>query len=172
MRNLISRYWLMTVGLLAAVVGGYAWAQGIIPLASPVGPELLTVYPLAPGGGLGGGQAQININQVRNSTGYQLVTGAATVTTVGTTSVDNLIGTGTFSGSPSWTVTMPASAFDGELFSIISTTGASVPTLTVNAAAGQTILGGNLAASTLISTAPASLEWQFSTATSTWYRVR
>jgi hypothetical protein len=166
MRNLISRYWLMTVGLLAVVAGGYAWAQGIIPLASPVGTELLTVYPLAPGGGLGGGQAQININQIRNATGYQLsslTSGALTLPT----STNRLILTAVVSGALA--VTTPASPFDGEMVEIVNGSGSAfTATVTLTANSGQTVNSGAVA--TLA--ANASAEWQYVSSTTTWYRLR
>jgi hypothetical protein len=162
----MRKYLFGLFGLAALAAAGFAWAQGIITLTSPAGTEFITVYPLAPGGGPGGGQAQVTINQIRNSTGYLLVATGGTVNTTIPNTVDDLIVTGAIT---TWNVTFPTAPFDAQL--IAESCPGGTATTVVNSAtlpAGVAIVG----TAVTTCTPAAGGEWQYSASANTWYRIR
>src|SRR6266852_1084981 len=115
------------LGMAVIAAAGYALAQGIIPLASPTGTELIYVLPIQSNGQPAATQAQITLNQMRNTTGYLTVPTGGTVTCTPTNAVNNLIAIGAIR---TWNITLPNPAFDGELFSIENSTAAAFTTNT------------------------------------------
>jgi hypothetical protein len=152
----------------ALVAIGVALAQGIVALTSPTGAELVYVLPIQANGQPGAVQAQVSINQLRNTTGYQ-VSSSASGTLSPTTAVDNLIFTSALTGGV--TVNLPASPPDGYIFSVVNGTGSAFTgqTITVATTDGSTIANGSTAASL---GAASSQEWQYTAASQIWYRMR
>lgn len=169
---------LMLGGIAAAASSYSAMGQGIIPLPNPAGTELMTVYPLQPNGQPGGGQAQININQVRNATGYLLIgstTSAANTITISTATNELLVTAQP--ASTTWVLPASATVFDAEQFQFCNVSNASFQTNTmfVLAGAGTGInIGSTSQTSTSVTTlnSQTCLELAFSQATKQWYRIR
>lgn len=167
----------MTALLLGGAVGAAAayeaFAQGIIPLPNPAGTELMAVYPLQPNGQPGGGQAQVNVNQIRNATGYLLITTASVASgTVTISTATNELLMDVQPNTSTWVLPAKGVAFDAEQFQFCNVTSATFSTNTVNVIAGNstTISGGSASVTTL---APfVCLELAYSNAASTWYRIR
>ena len=148
---------LMLAGAVTAAMGQAGWLQ----IVSPTGAELIQVL-------LNGSAVQnyVNLNQVRNSTGYQLsATATGTVTT--TLGTDNLILTGSVT---TLTVNLPPSPEDGQLFSLNNGTSSNFTgTITVATTDGSTIANG----ATAVNLGSAgSQEWQFTIGSKVWYRLR
>ena len=167
----LKRYWLIAAAAascLAVGAFGYAWAQGILSLASPTGLELITVLPLQPNGQPAATQATVSINQIRNSTGYLLVATGGTVNTTVPNTADEVLATGAIT---TWNVTLPTAPYDGELVAL-GAPGGAVTTLAVTATlpAGVTIVG--TAVTTLATGGAAGVEYSYSQSANVWYRVR
>jgi hypothetical protein len=168
----------LLLGGAAAAGAGYALAQGIIPLPNPLGTELFTVYPLQPNGQPGGGQAQLNLNQIRNATGYLLIgstTSAANTITISTATNELLITAQP--ASTSWILPASGTAFDAEQFQFCNVSNAALATNTSNVVAGAGT-GINIGSTSQTSTSVTSLSSQtclelaFSQTTKQWYRIR
>ena len=168
----------LLLGGAAAAASGYAEAQqGLMPLSDPAGTEIITVYPLAPGGGAGGAQAGVTLNQIRNASGYTLFssnTSAASTITLSTASSRLLIPV----QPATLTVTLPGqpAAFDGELIAICNVTGTAYATNTTNIVAGSssTISNGSSTAASVTFTTLAShtcLTFSFDATNSLWYEA-
>lgn len=166
----MRKYLIGACGLAVIAAAGFAWAQGIIPLTAPVGSELLTVYPLGPGGGPGGGQAQVSLSQLRNATGYQLLASAS-----GSNTPLNTVNQVLVNAQPaaSTTFNTPASPYDGELFSVCNVTSSAWATNTVTLAAtsGSTLNTGTTTALTTLA-AHTCEELQFDVSDTTWFQIR
>lgn len=154
--------------LAASLLGlGFVLGQGgVFPLTAPVGTEQFTVQGFQPNGQPSPVLNTVTMNQVRNTTGYQLsslTSGALTLPTA----TNRLIFTAVVSGALA--VTTPPAPFDGEMFEIVNgSSGAFTGTVTLTANAGQTVQAGAVA--TLAQNG--SAEWQYSASTTTWYRMR
>jgi hypothetical protein len=155
-------------GLAALAAAGFAWAQGIIPLASPVGTELLTVYPLSPTGGLGGGQAQVDVNNMRNTTGY-LISSATTGTVTLARANNRAIFIAALTGNI--TLNVPPNPPDGQMFEIVNGTTASfgANTITPTSTDGSTFVNGG---AITLTTPGGSVEFQYTIGSKVWYRLR
>ena len=135
---------------------------GTTVITSPTGNEIITLAGTGP-------QIQsVTMNQMRNSTGYQLT--SVTTGTVNTTvATDNLIFTAAQTGSI--TVNLPPNPVDGQLFSLNNGTSSAFTgqTITLATTDSSTIANGN--SITSLGNA-SSAEWQFTLASKTWYRLR
>lgn len=114
-----------------------------------------------------GGQAQVStVAQFRNATALKLFSGSGAQTYTATTSDCTLFWVGT--APTSWTITTPASPFDGEILTIATdTTLTTRVTLTANT--GQTL---NTTYTNQTINGSASVEFQFSLSTNKWYELR
>lgn len=151
----------VALGILAGAIGGALGQAGWYQIASPTGAELLQVLLNS-----SAYQNYVTLNQIRNTTGYQL--SAATTGTIPTTpAINNLILTGAVTTA---TVNLPASPPDGQLFAAVNGTGSAFSgTITIASTDTSTIVGVvaivNLAAG-------ASAEYQYTAASKIWYRQR
>lgn len=173
MLKYLKRHWLIAAAAASCVaIGGfgYAWAQGILPLASPTGSELVTVLPIQPNGSPAATQATVTLNQIRNSSGYQLLAAAS-----GTISPTNAINTLAINAQPaaSTTINTPAAPFDGEFFQVCNVSNAAwvTNTVTLAPAAGSSFNTGVVTALTTLG-ARTCEELLFDLATTTWYQIR
>jgi len=138
--------------------------------AQPLGPTSLTgneVVSMAIGGP-GGPSIFVSTGMLRNSTGY-----TTTTVTTGVT-IPNNTNRYIITAQPSAaTITLPISpVFDGSMIEVVNGTASAFSTNVVNIApnTGQTLVGGNIAITTLA--AGASVELIYSLSNNTWYRVR
>ena len=134
---------------------------GTTVITSPTGNEIITLAGTGP-------QIQsVTMNQMRNSTGYQLTT--TTTGTVNTTvATDNLIFTAAQTGAI--TANLPPNPVDGQLFSLNNGTGSNFSgTITVATTDGSTIANGATAVNL---GAAGSQEWQYTLPSKIWYRLR
>lgn len=163
-----SRARLLAIGAALCIAAGAALAQ--VPalfLASPTGTEQIEVIVPSTGAVVTSPQkVQVTVNQIRNSTGYQL-TSATTGTVTTTLSTDNLIFT---AAATTVTVNLPPLPADGQLFSLNNGTSANfVGTITVATTDGSTIANGATAVNL---GANGSQEWQYTIGSKVWYRLR
>lgn len=159
------RRYLIAGAILALALAGGAIAQQLT-FYNLTGAETFVVSI----GGIGGQSTYATINQVRNSSGHQLVATGTTVASAPTNAVGNLIATGAIT---TWNVTLPNPAFDGEVFSVVNGTGSSFSsntTVTATTTPQNQTLAQTYSSQTL--SAGASAEWQYDYATLTWYRMR
>lgn len=161
------------LGFVATIVGvaaliGVAAAQvpGLF-LASPVGTEQINVLVPSTGTVVTSPQiTTVTINTIRNTTGYLLST-ATTGTVVTTAATNDLILT---AAATTLTVDLPPSPPDAQLFSVNNGTGSNFSgTITVATTDGSTIANG--ATATNLSAASGQ-EWQYTSASKIWYRLR
>jgi hypothetical protein len=118
------------------------------------------------GQGPGGPSAYVCAYQLRNGNAFTVYSGSGAVTTTATALQDTLFWTGT--APTTWTITTPAQPFDGEnLIIATDTTLTTLVTLTANT--GQTL---NATYTSQTITAPGSVAFQYSAATTKWYRIR
>lgn len=157
------------LGSAAIAAAGYAWGQGIIPLASPTGTELLQVQPIQPNGQPGPFQVQVTLNQIRNATGYQLVATGGTVNTTVPNTTAKLLATGAIT---TWNVTLPTSPYDGEMLEVACPGGTATVAMTATLPAGVTIVGTAFTACTAGGVASVTAEWIYSTSANVWYRIQ
>jgi len=168
----MKKFYIATLlGGVAIMAVGYALAQGIVPLSSPTGTERITVQPIQPNGQPGVIPAEIALNQIRNATGYQLLSTA----TSGTFNVTNAVNSFLIAVQPNGTTTIntPASPFDGELFQVCNVSNATLTgqTVTLAATAGSTLATGVVTA--LGGLTPRNCEeLQFTLSNTTWYQLR
>lgn len=156
----------MVVGALVALTfasGVVAQITGLLP-TSYSGNEVWSIAI----GGPGGPSTFASTASMRNSTGVQLATLAAPLAVPSTTA--NVCITAQPAGAAN--LTLPTPAFDGQIFEAINcTTGAfATNVFSIVPAAGQTLLGGNIALTTLA--AGASRELRYVLSTNTWYPLR
>lgn len=151
----------VALGILAGAIGGAMGQAGWYLIASPAGTELLQAFIPA-----SAYQNYVSINQVRNSTGYQL-TASTTGTVTTTTATDNLIFT---AAATTVTVNLPPSPEDSAIFSLNNGTSSNfVGTITVATTDGSTIANG----ATAVNLGSAgSQEWQYTAPGKLWYRLR
>lgn len=152
---------LASVCLLLGAIGAALGQAGWLQITSPTGAELIPAFVNA-----SAGQNYLTLNQVRNSTGYVLsaLTSGTLVTTVG---VDNVILTGAVG---TLTVDLPPSPEDGQLFSLNNGTSSNFTgTITVATTDSSTIANG----ATAVNLGSAgSQEWQYTSGSKVWYRLR
>lgn len=165
----MKRILIGALGLLA--LGVAALAQTQLGYTTFTGAEILQLNT----GGPGGASFYATVSQVRNTTGYQLVTGTPTGTYSPNASVNSFLLAGqpasnTIINTPVGTAAFPLT--DGALFQACNVTAAafSANTTTLQAATGFTISGGSIALTTL--GAVNCVELQLVLATKTWYRLR
>lgn len=147
--------------LLIGAIGGAVGQAGWLQITSPTGAELMQVSLNS-----SAVQNYVNLNQVRNSTGYQL-TSATTGTVTTTLATDNLI---FIAAAGSLTVNLPPSPEDGQLFSLNNGTSSNFTgTITVATTDSSTIANG----ATAVNLGSAgSQEWQYTSGSKVWYRLR
>lgn len=151
----------VAAGILIGAVGGALGQAGWNQILSPLGTEAVQTFVNA-----SAYQNYVTINQIRNTTGYQL-TAATTGTVNTTTATDNLIFT---AAATTVTVNLPPNPPDGQIFSLNNGTSSNfVGTITVATTDGSTIANG--AAATNLGSA-GSQEWQWTAASKIWYRLR
>lgn len=158
---------LMTGAALAALAFTLGWevhAQQNLTNRTLSGLEAWSVGQ----GGPGGPSIYVTTAQLRNSTGTQPTTSTSGTLVVPTTTA-TLISTSACGGT--MTVDLPALPFDGEIFEWVNGTASTAFTTgcVVASTDGSTIVGST-AASTLA--AGASLEFRYSLANNTWYKMR
>lgn len=116
--------------------------------------------------GPGGPSNFLSVQSVRNSSALILVSGSGAATTTMTAQQSTLMWKGT--APTTWAITLPPLPIDGQ--SVQVGTNTTLTTMvTVTAAAGTT-LSATYASQTL--TAVTSIEFQYSLADTTWYRIR
>ena len=160
----------LALGGVALLIPGAALAQAQLGYKTFLGTETIEMTT----GGPGGQSFYATVTQLRNTTGYQLLA-AATGTIAPSAAVDNLLintqptGTTTIN-TPLNSSTLPLS--DAQLFAVCNVTGSawSTNTVTLAAAAGQTISGGSVTITTLA--AHTCVEFQYVLSTTTWYQIR
>jgi hypothetical protein len=145
-----------------AVVVSLAWAQ--VFTGALTGSELVNIT-LTNGSG-----AQIPLGQLTGVAGIG-TTAVATGTITATNAVSTLVQTAALTGA--LTINTPLAPSNGQIFTYSNGTGSALTqtaTFTANPAASpaQTVQSGAVA--TLA--AASSAEWQYNTATTTWYRIR
>jgi hypothetical protein len=118
------------------------------------------------GQGPGGPGNFLNIGGVSNRAAITLVSGSGGVTTTMTQAQSTLMWTG--AAPTTWTVTLPAPAYDGQIVSLGTDTTLTTM-VTVNAGSGQT-LSATYNSQTL--TAVTSVEFQFVNSSLKWFRMR
>lgn len=150
----------LAAGAVLTALASFAVAQSIQP-TSVSGNECWSA-----GQGPGGPSNYLCINTVSNRSAMTLVSGSGAATTTMTQAQSTLMWTGT--APTTWAVTLPTPAYDGQRVQIGTATTLTTM-VTVTAPAGQT-LNATYAAQTL--TAVTSVEWQYTAATATWYRLR
>lgn len=169
---------LLLGGAAAAGAGYAALAQGITPLPNPAGTERITVVPVAPGGFAGGAQAEVNINQIRNATGYVLFSTASIASgTITVSTATNEILLNVQPNTSTWVLPAKGVAFDAEQFQFCNVTNANFATNTINIVAGNStsIQVGSTTVSSIAATTLTSLsciELVYSNNTNLWYRIR
>ena len=150
-------------GLLLAA--GMALAQNTTFFQSLTGNEVLEAASNA-----GGSSAYVGVNTIRNTQGLSLngtQTGVVQLTTAQTRYIINS------QPASALTLTLPASPVpDGQIQEIINgtTSAFAVQAITITPASGQTLVGGNVSATTLA--AKSSIEFRYSLSNNTWYQVR
>lgn len=154
-----------TIGLVS-----YAVAQ--VPtlfLTSPIGTEQIDVIvPSTSSVTIAPQKVSLQLNVIRNTTGYQL--SAATSGTVTTTlATNNLLLT---AAAATLTVNVPPSPADGQLFTINNATGTNFSgTITVASTDSSTFVGLNATSITNLA-ASTGAEYTYTAPTKIWYRVR
>ena len=151
----------LLIGLGVAAIAATAWAQ--ITLGPFLGTELFNIT-LGSGSG-----AQITMAQVRNATAIT-VTNVTTGTVAAVVTQNRIVFGTALTGTV--TVNTPLAPYDGEMMEIVNGTNAAFTfTITFAPSPGQSLLP---AASGALATlaAGASGEFQYSSVTATWYRIR
>lgn len=155
---------LMVGAAIAALTfgaGALAQVTGLFP-TSFLGTETLELSV----GGPGGTSEYATVSMLRNTNAITVVTGSGSATTAMTTNQSLLMWHST--APTTWTITLPASPFDGQVAQIgTDTTLTSL--VTVQAASGQS-LSATYNSQTL--TAKTSVEFQYAASTTTWYQMR
>ena len=152
--------WYMGVAL-AALMTGLAIGQQLTP-SGLSGNETWSVAT----GGPGGSSVFVTSNHMRNTSSYALsstTTGAVTpgANTVATIFTAALTGAITFNA--------PGSPLDGQKISVSNGTAAAfTQTITLTAAAGQTVVNGACAADP----AGTTCAWIYVASNTTWYRIQ
>lgn len=150
---LLSSILLLTGSAFAQTPG--AGIPGVF-ITAPTGNEQINIYGVGP-------QIQtIYLSQARDSSGYTLITQAATNTATVGNRISVLAFTGATAGTA--TITMAASPVDGQRIRIFSTAG--ITTLTLVANTGQTI---NNSATSIA--ANADVEYIYQLSSKTWFRI-
>ncbi|HEV2674148.1 MAG TPA: hypothetical protein VGV37_06360 [Aliidongia sp.] len=146
------------LGLLG--LAGVAAAQTMpgLFIASPTGNEQINVINGGPA------IATVTLRQIRDASGYQIVTQATsqTVQVANTSSVLDLTGA---TVATTATVNLPLAPIDGQRIQVFSQAG--VTTLTLAAPGGQTIVGGATALA-----ANGSVEYIYQLSTTTYFRIQ
>jgi hypothetical protein len=165
--------WLNSSGFLVEIVAliagitivGYALAQApgvpslLIP--SPTGLEQIRVENTGPQ------IAIVNINQIRNTTGYVRVATGTTVATQLTNAQSIAVATGAIT---TWNINMPTAPADGQVVQV-SCPGGDTTTLTIAATlpTSVAIVGTNPTSCTAAT--PTHAAFLYSAAANVWYRV-
>ena len=157
----LKKLFLGAVAGIALLGGGYTLAQTLVQ-SNISGNECWNT-----GQGPGGPSTGFLCTYLlRNGQALSVITGSGAVTQTMTPQQSTLMWHST--APTSWTVTTPASPFDGEIIVLATdTTLTSLVTLTANT--GQT-LSATFSAQTI--TAATSAMWQYNYSGSVWYRVR
>lgn len=162
------RHVLIGAALLLVAGIGFALGQaGRYQITAPSGSELVDVTGIAPNGQLSPLSNYVLLHQLINGTGLQ-ASSATTGTITTTTNTGNLLLTGAVTTA---TVDVPPSPFNGETFSLTNASGTTFSgTITVAATDGSSFVPASPSISDLA--ASTGQEWQYSAATTTWYRIR
>ena len=151
---------LLAGSALALLAAGIAIGQQITS-TTLTGNEVI----VAAIGGPGGSSLFVPISEMRNATALKLFSGAGTPTYTATTNDSTLYWVG--AAPTSWTITTPATPWDGEILQIgTDTTLTTMVTLTANT--GQT-LSSTFSSQTV--TANTAVEWQYNLANTSWKRI-
>jgi hypothetical protein len=118
------------------------------------------------GQGPGGPSQFLCINAVSNRSQMTVVSGSGAATTVMTQGQSTLMWDG--AAPTTWAITLPTPAWDGQIVTIGTETTLTTM-VTVTAPAGQTL---NATYNSQTLTAVTSVEFQYTHATTTWYRLR
>jgi hypothetical protein len=118
------------------------------------------------GQGPGGAGNFLNIGGVSNRAAMTLVSGSGAATTTMTQAQSTLMWTG--AAPTTWAVTLPSPAYDGQIVTLGTDTTLTTM-VTVTAGSGQT-LSATYNSQTL--TAVTSVEFQYTNATTKWFRLR
>jgi hypothetical protein len=165
LRVFIALIWSGLIGLTGLLGLALAQQTGGYFIASPTGLEQINVT--TPTGNASNPYNQwVYLNQIRNSTGLQLVGTGTTVNTA----VPNTTGTLLASGAiTTWNVTFPTAPYDGESLKE-GCPGGNVGTLTNSATlpTGVTIVGASFSGCTESSATDA--QWHYNLANNAWYR--
>jgi hypothetical protein len=159
---------LLGIGALGLLIGVAIAQVPNLALVSPTGTEQINVLVPSTGTIVTNPQIQtVTINQVRNTTGYQ-ISSATTGTIVTTTATDNLLLTGAVTTA---TIDVPPSPPDGALFSITNATTSNFSgTITIASTDSSSFIPTSPSISNLAQ--QTGQEWQYVKSSTTWYRVR
>jgi hypothetical protein len=135
--------------LLAAGIGFVLGQGGSLQILSPSGSEQVTVQAILPNGQPAALNNFVTVNQIRNSTGYQVLA-SASGTVASTNSVDNLLVNAQPAASTIFNT--PTSPYDGELFAVCNATSVAwaTNTVTLAAASGSSLNAGTTTALTTL----------------------
>jgi hypothetical protein len=157
---------LVALGLLA---GSYLAIAQVTTLFSNIltGNETLT----ASIGGPQGTSFFVPVAQLRNATGYQLISAATSGTITPTNAVNSLLIAAQPSGST--TINTPPAPYDGQLFQVCNVSNAAfaVQTVTLAASTGSSLATGVTTALTTLA-ARTCEELQYTTTSTTWWQIR
>lgn len=152
---------------VAGLVAAIAQVPGLF-LASPTGLEQIQVYVPSTSTVTTGPQiVNVTLNQIRNSSGYNLVAAGTTVATTIPNSAATTLVTGAIT---TWNVVMPLSPADGQLVKL-SCPGGNVGTLNLTATApsGVTVVGAAFTSCTQAT--PTDAAYIYSASANVWYRT-
>lgn len=164
MKKLFGALSILCLGSVALAGLAFAQTPGVpnpYAITSPTGQEQINVL------GAGPWIESVLLTQVRDAGGYALV-----VPTTGTT-FQAPADVGVIHASPAatiaaWTVVTPVAPVDGQRLAISSTQ--IITAMILSASAGQTVIGGTVSSS--FAAVNGNVEFIYSLATSTWYRIQ
>jgi hypothetical protein len=167
-----SRPLILVLGGLVALsllAGSYLAIAQVTTLFSNTlnGTETLTLSV----GGPQGTSFFAPVAELRNATGYQLISAATSGTITPTNNVNSLLVAVQPNGST--TINTPPAPFDGQLFQVCNVSNAAfaVQTITLAASTGSSLATGVTTALTTLA-ARTCEELQYTTTSTTWWQIR
>lgn len=146
---------------LALALAGGVFAQQLISFTLTGNESIVAAI-----GGPGGSSIFVPVSELRNATALKLFSGSGAQTYTATNNDSTLFWVST--APTTWTITTPVTPYDGELLTI-STDTTLTTRVTLTANTGQTL---NTTYTSQTITPPASVEFQYSLATTKWYQMR
>lgn len=162
----MKRY--LLAGAAALALAGAAYGQ-VTGLFSNILTGNETI--LASLGGPQGTSFFVPVAELRNATGYQLISAATSGTITPTNNVNSLLIAAQPNGST--TINTPPAPYDGQLFQVCNVSNAAfaVQTITLAASTGSSLATGVVTALTTLA-ARTCEELQYTTTSTTWWQIR